>query len=146
MIESNGHVTEELLVADPAELRGIGDSHVARHVRECDECRAQAQLILTEQDRLRDALRTLSGTRRATHVERRRGRHFWIPAAAAAAAAVLLLVRMPLATNGVLPELPGPIVDVATAPKVNASSNDVVAVLQTRDPRITVVWYLQQER
>src|SRR5687767_15981082 len=41
-----GQLRELLLTADPAELRGQGDSAIARHVRSCQRCAEAAQRIL----------------------------------------------------------------------------------------------------
>lgn len=140
-----------LLEAEPAELRGEGESPLARHVRACSSCARAAALVLGETARLDallseappldvDALLARAGVKsgRAAAPPRRFLRRLWVPAAVAAALAALLLwqavgVRTP----------PTPITAVAertTLPLVEPIPGQDVAVMQTDDPDITVVW------
>lgn len=141
-----------LLEAEAAELRGEGESPLARHVRACSSCARAAALVLGETARLDallseappldvDALLARAGVksgRAAAPPRRFPGRRLWVPAAVAAALAALLLwqavgVRSP----------PTPITAVAertTLPLVEPIPGQDVAVMQTDDPDITVVW------
>lgn len=47
---------EAMMDADPRELRGEGDSELARHVPECPRCRAAASRILLDTEALDRAL------------------------------------------------------------------------------------------
>jgi hypothetical protein len=134
-----------LLVAEPAELRGEGDTGLAGHVRACASCRAQAQLLLAEQARLGRALHTLTALHTSPASRDRPTRHWLprvlLPVAAAAAAVVMLVTRTAEHANEPLPPLLVPAARVADVPVVNASTTRNVAVMQTSDPKITVVWY-----
>ncbi|HEX6308740.1 MAG TPA: hypothetical protein VFZ69_11160 [Longimicrobiales bacterium] len=137
-------VRELLLTAEPGELQGTGDSPVARHVRECARCARDAGRILEAQDELGAALATLGRGEAPTRTRVRRRAPGFAAALTAAAAVTLLLLR-PGAERELEP-LPGPTVVVTEVPIVNAAGLDAVAVMQTGNPRITVVWYLQRER
>ncbi|HEX6132856.1 MAG TPA: hypothetical protein VFZ24_02660 [Longimicrobiales bacterium] len=134
-------VREQLLTAEPDELRGTGDSPVARHVRACARCARDARRILEAQGELGAALTTLASADRPSRVRALRPALRLAGVLTAAAAAALLLL-LPGAERE--PErLPGPVLVVTDVPVVNAGGDDAVAVMQTSDPRITVVWYLQ---
>jgi hypothetical protein len=51
---------ERVLDADVHELRGVGDSSLAGHIRTCTQCRALADRILEEQAHIRAALEALT--------------------------------------------------------------------------------------
>lgn len=160
-------VTNALLIADPAELKGIGSTPVAQHVRGCDECRRRAELILAETEVLAAALAMVSQPQTAeplipapharldqhrldqhvpASVENQPTRMVRIPAAAwaalplAAALASVLLVR----DVQLRPDLQPPdllsVRHPVSVPVVNAPADRDLAVIDTGD-RITVVWY-----
>lgn len=138
-----------LLEADPAELRGEGDSPLAAHLRDCAACRARAQAILAGEAELDAALRSLAAARTGTRVIALWPRHglarrvgtIAVPLAAAAAAAGVVLLRP--APAG---EKPGVTTEkIARAlfprqPVVRPGPGRSAMVLQTRDPGVTVVW------
>jgi len=148
--------SEALLEAGAAELRGVGTSAVARHVRACDRCAARAREILTATEELDGALSRFAGAepdvkvilRRAGHAGpvslavgglRRRWR--WVTLAAAAVAAGVLLGppgRRPAPTPA-----PPPAAEAATLPAVVAPASGSVAVIATADPKLTVVWFFR---
>lgn len=67
-------------------------------------------------------------------------------AALAAAAVVLLVLNWPAATN--LPRLDPPatmMIAAAETPVVNVTGGGNVAVMQTKDPAITVIWFFNEE-
>lgn len=159
---------EQLLVADLDELQGLGDSRLAHHVRRCERCRALAGRILVDQQALNLALTELGRARssRMTSMTPRgvgrpdddRGfRRRWslraaLPIAAAAALAALLLLPPALRRGRVIP--PGDTLRdvsvVALDPtaagdrpslQVEAPAEGRMAVFETRDPSITVVWF-----
>lgn len=144
-----GEARERLLEADLSELRGEGDSELSRHVRTCARCRRVAQLIL-EQERalgralagqrprvaVDDALRAAEGAARR---RRRRVLVGAVPALAAASVVAMLLVR-----NGGPPLPPQPTRPASEAallpPSVQAPAGQDVAIFQTDNPNIVVVW------
>lgn len=150
---------ELMLEAEPAELRGEGESPLARHVRNCPACARAAAVLLQETEHVDafladappldvDAVLARAGIapRRAAPgtapgrlgIRRFPTRRVWVPLAAAAALAGLLLLRGPEptrvpATDMAAREAPAP-------PLVEALADQDVAVLPTNDPNITVVW------
>jgi len=158
---------ERLLEADPAELLGEGDSTVALHVAGCAACTAAARRVLRSQQELADALSQLSdraapapGARvvsvgSAASAESavrpargaRRSLLRVMPPLAAAAVLVLFLLQQRAADE--LPRLepvPEPTAYAPDMPVVNATDGSDVAVMQTTNPNITVVWFLKRER
>ena len=154
---------ELLLEAEAAELRGEGESPLARHVRACSSCARAAALILEETARLDallseappldvDALLIRAGMASAGAAapvgihrpapgappHRRFSRRLWVPTAAAAALAALVMWQAD--------EMQTPPASVTAAvehgipPLVEPAPGQDVAVLQTADPDITVVW------
>jgi anti-sigma factor RsiW len=141
-----------LLEADLAELRGEGESEVARHVRECTRCRATAREIIEQEGAL---AHSLAGVRSrvsadATAAEaaaakvlplRPRWKRRWatvIPAALAATIAGILLT-----SNGTSPTVvpsTTEVAAVAAVPVVDAASSETFVVFNTDNPDIVVVW------
>ncbi len=146
-----------ILDADPAILQGLGDDPLATHIRACPSCARRAQAILREEAALSGAL--LRATRPpdldrilrevaepGRHLEA--GRRRWLmtgggkrwgtalfPLAAAAVLAFLFLGRQPtLPGTPYRPSPPPAGLDVQAPPETN------VAVLETKDPNITVLW------
>ena len=138
-----------LLEADPAELRGEGESPLAAHLRACADCRSRAETILAGEAELDAALRTLARPSAEPRVIPLRPRQRWggrtVPAAAtfaalAAAVAGLMLVRPHAppprgATAEQIAQLMYP-----APPVARAEAGQSVAVLKTSDPGVTVVW------
>ena len=144
---------EQLLEADPAELRGEGETELSLHVRECAACGAVAARLVAatlELNRTLEAvqpgvpvdaaLRELRGRLRR---ERRRHRRLagTIAVAAAATLAGLVLLR-----NG------QPVVETDRQPSVVASPGleveappgNTVAVFEVADrPDIVIVWLFE---
>jgi hypothetical protein len=168
--EACAGVRELMLEAEPAELRGAGDSPVALHVRACGDCRALATRMLDAQDDLAVALSALTQPR--PHRESMSpgsaapGRSFGsqhpriarpsrpfrraaIALAPLAAAALLVLMLHQQRNGDDLPPLqpsPDALAMAADRPLVNVASGDDVAIMSTTNPNITVVWYLKRER
>lgn len=154
--------SEALLEAPRHVLKGEGPAPLAEHLRTCPSCaRAAAYLLKTEA--ALDDLLTPGGApgeawveavlaeaapweadgpgepaqpRRTPAREARWRVTRWLPVAAAAALA-LLLVASPDRPPG--PAAPG--APTASPPLVEAGPHETVAVLQTADPDITVVWF-----
>jgi hypothetical protein len=137
--------TDLLLTAEPDELRGVGGSALAAHVRACASCRGQAELLLAEQAWLAHALDTLTSLHRADPPARRPARRWLptvlVPLTAAAAAAAVVFVSRGRDGAGPLPPILLPPTRVAEVPVVNAGTARNVAVMRTSDPKITVIWY-----
>jgi hypothetical protein len=143
-------VRDAILEAEPAELRRLTDSDVSVHLRQCSTCRALAMQISKAEDELRGhfsqapQLESVAAALEAASVRagiiRRRRRRGWaaVPALAAAGVAVALLVR----TGGAPPaNVRSPIPPSATAaPLVETTAGPHVAVLETDNPNIVVVW------
>lgn len=151
---------EMLLEADPDVLRGEGDSPLAAHVRDCPRCARAATLFLRGADILGETLANNTATpsdevidsiiRRAraesmptSAVARARTAWFlrpsarWVTLAAAASVAALLFVGGPRR-----PRIPVTPTQIAMAlPLVDASDESNVAVIQTDNPDITVLWF-----
>lgn len=141
-----------LLEAELAELRGEGESQVARHVRECTRCRAMAQEIVEQEVALAQALagvrpRVSAGTAAAEAATakvlplRPRWKRRWaavVPAALAATLAGILLTsnRTPPAVVPSTTEVAA----VAAVPVVDAASSETFVVFHTDNPDIVVVW------
>jgi len=153
------NVRRLILEAEPEDLRGIGPGAVATHVRDCASCARLAAHILEETAALDahltagvDPFAVESVLRQAgiagtgpgvTRFGRRRPwtrPSAWVAVAAAASIAVLLITR---------DRIPAPTptaVALAAAeppPLVQASSDRTVAVMQTDNPDITVLWFFQ---
>lgn len=132
-----------LLEAEPAALRAPQGTPLGAHLEACAECAGLAGKILASDAALHDALATLSAatmgarTTGARAVARRAWRRsaVLLPVIAAAAALVLLLrpepSRLPVAPSARA---------IPRHTVVNGTDGSGVAVMQTRDPDITVIW------
>lgn len=137
-----------LLEADPAELRGEGDSPLAAHLRGCAGCRARADAILAGEAELAAALRMLaspSTDRKVIPLRPRRGWGRIAPAAAsfaalAAAVAAVMVARPPAAAPPGIAAAEIARLMFPAAPVARAEAGRSVAVLKTSDPGVTVVW------
>jgi len=147
------NVRRLILEAEPDELRGIGSGRVAAHVRDCSSCGHLAARILGETAALDAYLTADADPSTVEEVLRRAGiasphwtgtrshpqgwwgrRSAWVALAAAASVAALLLARGPVPVALAVAELP---------PLVQSSSDRTVAVMQTDNPDITVLWFFQ---
>ncbi len=150
-----------ILEGEPHELRGEGGSPLAVHVRMCPRCARAATRVLDETERL-DAFLTRDPTgaqvdavleragraaspstaRAASDAPpaarpRSPSRRWAVLAAAAAVGALLLLPGRSLPPPG--PELLGP--GARRLPTVEAMTGQRVAVVETDNPEITVLWF-----
>jgi hypothetical protein len=118
---------DALLTAEPRELKGMGESALASHLRECAACAARA-------DYLAGGLDTLGAQvlRSNAHRVRRAAFIATLPIAAALAAFAVLRAREPATVANTVH--PADIVSVHVAPGQQA------AVFKTKDPKVTVVW------
>lgn len=153
---------ELLLQADPSELRGVGESPLALHLRHCARCAADAERVLAAQQHMADALagltagaappapgRTEPRAWSASGSRARTRRRLILGAVPLAAAAVLMLLLVQQRDRDELPLLEPVTEQIAVAgdvPVVNVSTAHDVAIMKTSDPNITVVWYLKRER
>ncbi len=143
---------ERMLDADPDELEGRGDSELVAHIQGCGRCQAVAAELLAGHEMLaaripsvdvdRGVEAVLPAVRRAAtqRLRRRRMTRFAIPAAAAAVLALL-------ATRDRVPSMPlvDPPAQLAGQPPghptVRLPPNTNAVVLETNNPKITVVWF-----
>ena len=136
-----------LLEADPAELRGEGDSPLAAHLRACAFCREDADAILAGEAELDAALRALatpSADPKVIPLQPRRGMRIGpalgsLAALAAAVAAVMLARPHAAPPRGATAEQIARLMFPAP-PVARAADGRSVAVLKTSDPGVTVVW------
>ena len=138
-------IRDALLDAELDELRGIGETPVARHVATCAECRAYAQTILRSYLQMDAALTEMSTQRRDATVlplkKRRRAR--WLPLPLAAAAVIaLVMVRAQ-------PDDEPPNVDrlaqlmFKEQPVVSPRAGQQALVMEKNE--LTIVWLYKQE-
>ena len=144
---------ELILEADPPELRGKGESDLARHIRTCPKCRAVAQVVLEEEQvlaremveavPLQDMERILDlglapepGVGHKLRGRFRKAGYALIPLAAAAALVGVFLRSEPTLPG---PQFSFPEPTVALGLEVPEGRN--AAVLQTKNPDITVLWF-----
>ena len=130
----------EMLVAEPEELRGLGESPIARHLRECGRCRARAGRIL-EANALLSAQLRVPGL--GLPAPKPAQLPAWLPIPIAAAIAGVMLASSapeasPAPRVGRLDDVKRP----ATTVLVNTPVNRNVAVIRAAD-NVTVVWDLR---
>ena len=83
---------DEMLVADLEELRGEGDSELAKHLRSCVECRARAETILRAQNDMAAGLTAMKPQTKVLPLRRKHTQWRWVPVPLAAAAVLALLI------------------------------------------------------
>ncbi len=144
------HARLLLLEADLEELRGEAQSPLSEHVRSCPRCGSMAAYVTEGEEMLRAALGGIrprvsvedASKRAVTEARLRRRRQIWhgiAPVAAAAGLAGVLLVSLRDPT-------PGPLgaqlttVEHELPPIVEAAPGQRVAVFETDNPSIVVVW------
>jgi predicted anti-sigma-YlaC factor YlaD len=141
---------EWMLEADPAELDAGPEGSLAGHLRQCTECRAAADRLLSGMAVLDRELAVAPA--RPVEAALARLRHHrplppprvvpWAAAAAAILAAVLVFgpwhERAPLSDFKPVAGLPSP------APVVEDAGGASVAMFATTNPRITVVWLYEE--
>lgn len=133
-----------LLEAELEELRGTADTPLALHLRDCTDCRAAAERILRLEGALGRRLAARAPRRRIARApvapRRHRPWRWAAPLAAAAGIVALVVTRAPEPR----PEDHGP-PDLAThevgGVSVRAPAGRNVAVFQTDNPDIVVIWF-----
>jgi hypothetical protein len=147
---------DRLLVADLDELEARVDTPVSRHLRDCPRCRAAARRIIDDTALLAARLAAAPGrpdteallaaagagplpeVRTSRPGRRLRSRELpWLGIAAAAAILAVLVRPPPPSPDRAAVGAPS----IASPPLVEAAPDHDVAVLPTRDPDITVVWF-----
>jgi hypothetical protein len=128
-----------MLTADLDELRGLGESELANHIRGCKACSQAAQRVLLATELL--ATNLDSAARATRKPVRWSPQSAWFALPIAAAVAAVLVSRppqqLPLPRVGNLEDVKRPVVQ----PVVNAPANRNVAVFKATE-MITVVWDL----
>ena len=137
-------IRELMLEAELEELRGIGESDVAEHIRGCAACASRAQAILRSYGQLDAALTTMSTQSEAATVIplQRRRRLRWIPLPLAAAAVVALLM-MP-GQEETLPNMDAVArMMIKETPVVSPAPGQQALVMEKNE--MTIVWLYKQE-
>ena len=143
---------ERMLDANPEKLEGRGDSELVVHIQGCGRCQAVAAELLAGHGMLaaqihsvdadRGVERVLPAVRRAAiqRVRRRRLIRFALPAAAAAVLA-LWAARDPMPSMPLVDPPARLAGQPPTQPTVRLAPNTNALVLETNNPKITVVWF-----
>ena len=135
-----------LLAADLEELRGAADTPLALHLGGCTACRAAAERIIRVEGAMGRRLGSLAPRRDIARPpampSRRPGPWRWaVPLAAAAGIVALLVVNRPHKPPP-MEERPADVaVQEAGGVSVRAPAGRNVAVFQTDDPDIVVIWF-----
>jgi len=136
-----------LVEADPQELHGAADTPLAEHLRDCADCRAAAERIVLVENAMGRRLAALAPRRglaraRATPPPKRRPWRWAVPlAAAAGVGALLLLVPRPPESRPAADSRPSTLVREAGGVSVRAPAGRNVAVFETADSGIVVIWF-----
>ncbi len=136
---------ERMLEAERTDLSGATESELSLHLRGCARCRRAANRILEAERELWGALAAATpvrGTEEAVGTVRRRAqRRRWVwrvaPLAAAAGLAVALLARREQVQQSLPPKAPPTRAGLA----VEGPPGRSVAVFQTDNPDIVVIWF-----
>ena len=137
---------EWMLEADRTDLNGATESELSLHLRECARCRRAANRILEAERELWGALAAATPGRGADEavglVRRRARRRRWMwraaPLAAAAVLAVALIARREQVQQSLPPTSAPPI---RSGLAVEGPPGRSVAVFQTDNPDIVVIWF-----
>ena len=120
---------EAMLVAEPAELRGEGESALTAHLVECGACRSLARDVAGDLRRLSSRVRARSA-RRALMLAA-------LPVAAVLViAAAMRMQRAHQPTVAALPSSDRP----ASVVSVDVGVGQRATVIKTADPKTTLVW------
>ena len=122
-------------VADLSELRASNDSPLARHLRECAECRRVAGVVL------RGTAALMLGSARRERTRRSRLRRVTAWSSVAAAATIVAVVAT---DRHEPPPRPQPTrsasLPVARHVSLEVGKGQQATVLKTSDPKVTVIW------
>lgn len=121
---------ELLLTADPEELAGGGATPLADHLRDCAQCAAIARAVGADTDALR-----LTLSKRGSKTARRMALVAALPIAATIVAIVASHER---------PVAPAPAAAAAASVSVDVARGQTAAVVQTNDPRVTIILVTQE--
>ena len=143
---------ERMLEADPEELEGRGDSELDVHIQGCGRCQAVAAELLAGHEMLaarilsveldRGVEAVLPVVRRAATQRIRRRRLTWFALPAVIAAALVLLAIRDRAPSTPLVDPPAQLAgQPPEQPTVRLAPNTNALVLETNNPKITIVWF-----
>jgi hypothetical protein len=119
---------EAMLIADPSELRGRGDSPLTSHLIECIACRTLAGALVGHIGDLSSRLRTRSRRRTLTLSA--------VPIAAALIATITLAANRREHASNAPPRGDSP----ARVVSVDVAVGQHTTVITTADPKTTLVW------
>lgn len=132
-----------MLVAERSELRGSGDSSLARHLGECESCRRLAAAIENETAMLAATLASGSGTRVAAKSVARQRARLAVLVTALPIAATIALAAVLQRRDGVIDRNRGVSSQERIATNivsVDVERGQTATVIRTRDPKVTIVW------
>ena len=144
---------DRMLEADPEELALESHTELGVHIGGCERCRAVADEILAGQQTLGDAVRGLEAkgkvdavvhSVRAAVSTRRRRKVVSVALLPLAAAAVFVLLVIRDGGRTPTPPLPTQWIaqaDVPSRPVITLPPATNAMVLQTENPKISVVWF-----
>ena len=133
----------KMLVADRAVLRGNGNSDLARHLPECDACRAIARGIERDTALLASTVPADGDLSTAPAPRRRRT---WTAVGIGAlpiAATIVIAVLFQQRSNSVAPVVDTTLPNERIATRsvsVNVEPGQTATVIRTQDPKVTIVW------
>lgn len=140
---------EQMMEADLAELSARGQTELSLHITACERCRAVAAELVAGHEKLATGVRALDaddrieevleGVRAQAAIRRRRAIVKLALLPLAAAAAFFLLVPGDGARTPSTPTLGQ--ADVPSRPTVTLPPATNAMVLQTENPKISVVWF-----
>jgi anti-sigma factor RsiW len=139
---------EAMLEAELDELRGLGESDVAQHVRTCAACGERAEILVRGHDKLAAslaAIRPRAADANVTPIQRKWRKLSWVPVPLAAAA-VLTLLMIPQQNGD--EELPR--IDAIARmmfkeePAVSPPPGKQAMVIEKKE--MTIVWLYSQEK
>jgi len=140
---------ERMLEAERTDLSGATESELSVHLRGCAPCRRAANRILEAERELWGALAAATPVRGAEEavgtVRRRAQRRRWVwrvaPLAAAAGLAVALIARREQVQQSLPPASAPSIRSGRSGLAVEGPPGRSVAVFQTDNPDIVVIWF-----
>jgi hypothetical protein len=124
---------DAMLIAEPAELAGVGDSELARHIVTCGPCAKISGAIGHDLQHLARSINRRSAARRSA-------RRIALVAALPIAAAILVVFAVAPRTGAERRDVALKSLPPANVVSVDVAPGQRAAVLKTADPSVTLVW------